>query len=152
MKKLTTTATKGGWGVVGKKSEWEHCAPDGLVASPHLDAALPTSIRFRWLFHNNRERPSPRPHNTRGTTDDNCQATDPWQSVAFYGVGQFIAPRDFFFRARESEGIGRSVGVRLFLDDVENPRSYGNVLMMNNEIKEGTAQVTMKLIFARIKK
>ena len=33
-----------------RKSEWEHCAPDGLVASPHLDAALLTSIRFRCYF------------------------------------------------------------------------------------------------------
>lgn len=107
MKKLTTTATKGGIAAiarsVGRKSEWEHCAPDGLVASSHL--ALPMSIRFHCYFIIIGR--DPRPYNTRDTTDDNRHATDPWQSAAFYGLSRFIVARFF---SSKSEGIRRSVG------------------------------------------
>lgn len=119
--------------VVGtsEESEWEHCAPDGLVASPHLDDALPTSIRFRCCFIITGR--NSRPHNTRGIADDNCHATDPWQSVPFYGLGQFITARDFFCRSlRESEGAWASFISRR----CRKSRSY--VLTVNNKVKERT--------------
>lgn len=64
MKKLTTNGDererrmREGGRNVGRKSEWEHCAPDGLVASAHLDPRAAYVHSVPLLFHNNGERRS----------------------------------------------------------------------------------------------
>lgn len=45
-----------------RKSEWEHCAPDGSASSPHLDA-VPPRDPVPLLFHNREGL-----YNTKGTT------------------------------------------------------------------------------------
>lgn len=87
---------------VERKSEWEHCAPDGSTASRSRDVAPPSgSIP---LLYNNPKRSTIAPaYIVWGTSrDDNCHTTDLWQTMAFYELPSGLSPREISTNPKES--------------------------------------------------
>lgn len=97
MKKLTTTAEKSGRGIVSveRKSEWEHCAPDGSAAAASRsrddDDAMhrPGSARSHYYIITRRDRRSYSTESIAAITVIRLTFDNPWR---------FMNPRPVYRR------------------------------------------------------